>query len=82
MRVDDAVRTDDDIALSLSLPVLAGDRLVGRLEPRFDRRERVLRVVGAWGDTSRADGPLASLARFLGARDVEWADGLAPSREV
>ena len=30
------------------LPVLYGDRLVGRIEPRLDRRARTLRVVGLW----------------------------------
>jgi uncharacterized protein YcaQ len=47
------------------LPVLAGDRLVGRVEPRFDRTTRTLEVLGAWGDTSRLDEPLAALERFL-----------------
>ena len=50
------------------LPILVGDRLVGRIEPRFDRRTRTLEVLGAWGDTSRADEALASLATFLGAQ--------------
>jgi uncharacterized protein YcaQ len=49
------------------LPILVGDRLVGRVEPRFDRRKRTLEVVGAWGDTSRLDEALAELAAFLGA---------------
>ena len=49
------------------LPILVGDRLVGRIEPRFDRKTRTLEVLGAWGDTSRADEALASLATFLGA---------------
>jgi uncharacterized protein len=49
------------------LPVLVGDRLVGRIEPRFDRRARTLEVVGAWGDTSQVDEALDSLAEFLGA---------------
>jgi uncharacterized protein len=49
------------------LPILVGDRLVGRIEPRFDRKTRTLEVLGAWGDTSRADEALASLASFLGA---------------
>jgi uncharacterized protein len=49
------------------LPVLVGDRLVGRIEPRFDRRTGELEVLGAWGDTSRADEALASLAAWLGA---------------
>ena len=52
------------------LPVLAGDRLVGRIEPRFDRRTRTLEVLGVWGDTSRADEALASLASFLGAEEI------------
>jgi uncharacterized protein YcaQ len=49
------------------LPILAGDRLVGRIEPRFDRKTRTLEVLGAWGDTSRTDEALGSLATFLGA---------------
>ena len=49
------------------LPILVGDRLVGRVEPRFDRKKRTLDVVGAWGDTSRLAEALASLAEFLGA---------------
>jgi uncharacterized protein YcaQ len=49
------------------LPVLVGDRLVGRVEPRFDRKTGTLSVLGAWGDTSRLDEALADLAEFLGA---------------
>jgi uncharacterized protein len=52
------------------LPILVGDRLVGRVEPRFDRKTRVLSVLGAWGDTSRLDEALGELARFLGAEKV------------
>jgi uncharacterized protein len=47
------------------LPLLVGDRLPGRAEPRFDRKARKLEVLGAWGDTSRLDEALASLAKFL-----------------
>jgi uncharacterized protein len=49
------------------LPILVGDRLVGRVEPRFDRKAGTLDVLGAWGDTSRLDEALAGLADFLGA---------------
>jgi uncharacterized protein len=49
------------------LPILVGDRLVGRVEPRFDRKTRTLRVLGAWGDTSRLEEALDDLATFLGA---------------
>ncbi len=41
------------------LPILVGDQLV------------TLEVLGAWGDTSRADKALASLADWLGAEQVE-----------
>ena len=49
------------------LPLLVGDRIVGRVEPRLDRRTGELEVLGAWGDTSRLDEALGSLAEFLGA---------------
>jgi uncharacterized protein YcaQ len=60
------------------LPVLVGDRLVGRIEPRFDRKTKTLEVLGAWGDKSRLDEGLASLAQFLGAERIQ-ASGLAAS---
>jgi uncharacterized protein YcaQ len=53
------------------LPLLVGDRLVGRAEPRFDRKTKTLDVLGAWGDTSRLEEALTSLATFLGAQRVE-----------
>jgi uncharacterized protein YcaQ len=52
------------------LPILVGDRLVGRVEPRFDRKTRTLEILGAWGDTSRLDEALADLAAWLGATRV------------
>ena len=56
------------------LPLLVGDRLVGRAEPVVDRGRDSLRLRGAWGDTSRLDEALSSLAAFLG---VELAARLA-----
>jgi uncharacterized protein len=53
------------------LPLLVGDELVGRAEPFFDRKARTLRVLGAWGDTSRLDEPITDLAAWLGAERVE-----------
>lgn len=53
------------------LPLLVGNELVGRAEPRFDRKTRTLELLGAWGDTSRLDEALASLGTFLGAERVE-----------
>ena len=57
------------------LPILHGDRLVGRIEPVFDRKEKVLRVKGVWWQPGQKpvdlDEPLASLAAFLGAERIE-----------
>jgi uncharacterized protein YcaQ len=50
------------------LPLLVGDRLVGRAEPRFDRKTGKLELLGAWGDTSRLEEAMVSLAAFLGAK--------------
>ena len=49
------------------LPILAGDRIVGRIEPRFDRKTRELEVLATWGDASRADEALARLHAWLSA---------------
>jgi uncharacterized protein YcaQ len=55
------------------LPVLVGDRIVGRIEPKLDRRARTLEVLGAWGETARMSEALESLAKFLGAeRKGTW----------
>ncbi len=53
------------------LPVLQEDRIVGRVEPRFDRKTGELEVLGAWGDTSRLDEALAELGTFLGAATIK-----------
>lgn len=49
------------------LPLLVGDRLVGRAEPRLDRKTNTLELLGAWGDTSRLDEAIRDLAEWLGA---------------
>jgi uncharacterized protein YcaQ len=49
------------------LPLLAGDEVVGRAEPRFDRKTGTLELLGAWGDTSRLDEALEPLGAWLGA---------------
>jgi uncharacterized protein YcaQ len=52
------------------LPLVVGDDVVGRAEPRFDRKTGALELLGAWGDTSRLDEALADLAAWLGAASI------------
>jgi uncharacterized protein len=57
------------------LPILRGDRLVGRIEPVFDRKTGVLRVNSVhWEPDVKPvslDRPLRALARFVGAGSIE-----------
>jgi uncharacterized protein YcaQ len=62
------------------LPILHGDRLVGRIDPMYDRRTRVLRLnaVHAEPEATAAAGPdiaaaIRELAGWLGAEAVETA---------
>ena len=63
------------------LPILFGDRLVGRIEPRVDRRHGVLRVLDAWwesgfdpiaeaGFIDALVDALEALASFVGATRI------------
>ena len=47
------------------LPLLVGDQVVGRAEPRFDRKTGELELLGAWGDTSRLDEAMSELGAWL-----------------
>ncbi len=71
------------------LPILHGDRLIGRIDPRYDRKMRTLHVghVYAEPDADRAApkttakairAAIDSLAGFLGAADVQVSP--SPSR--
>ena len=59
------------------LPILHGDRLIGRLDPRYDRAERRLHIQGVWSepDAPAEAGPavaatVADLAAWRGAGEV------------
>lgn len=73
------------------LPILYGDRLVGRIEPRIDRVERTVRILGLWwepGVDPRTDdrlvmamrGALAAYLRFAGARRLDWQTSASDRR--
>jgi hypothetical protein len=64
------------------LPILFGDRFVGRIEPRFDRKSGMLKVLGVWWEKGFAPrrergfmaafrSALADYQRFVGARQVQ-----------
>jgi uncharacterized protein YcaQ len=61
------------------LPILHRDRLVGRVDPAFDRTTRQLRVNGVWaepGAPAAAGRPvsaaIAELGSWLGAREISF----------
>lgn len=75
------------------LPVLFRDRLVGRIEPRIDRRKGTVQVIGLWWEEGfaprRAEGfveamrgALSDYLRFAGARRLEWAPQLGAARRL
>jgi uncharacterized protein YcaQ len=69
------------------LPIVLRDRFVGRIEPRIDRAEGLVRVLGLWWEEgfrpNRAEGfvdamreALRAYLRFAGADRLEWAPHL------
>jgi uncharacterized protein len=67
------------------LPILHGDRLVGRVDPAFDRKRRILRLntiyaePGAPAAGRAIRGAVEELAGFLGAEAIEYPKDV-PSR--
>lgn len=73
------------------LPLLWGDRLVGRIEPRFDRDAGVVRVRGIWWEDGFAPRhepgfveamrvALADYAAFGRVKRIEWATNTSERR--
>src|SRR5439155_26637622 len=56
------------------LPILRGDRLVGRIEPVFDRKSRKLDVKGVWWEPGEKEldltEPLAELEAWLASSSI------------
>ncbi len=63
------------------LSILHGDRLIGRIDPNFDRKTKTLRIQNVYAE---ADAPpeaaadirasIASLAQFVGANQIEYGE--------
>jgi hypothetical protein len=65
------------------LPMLFGDRLIGRIEPRLDRKAKVLNILGIWFEDGLAplDDPrfvgalreaIEAYRSFVGADKIAW----------
>jgi uncharacterized protein YcaQ len=62
------------------LPILRSDRLIGRIEPAFDRKAGVLRVHGVFAEPEATAGAgpgiagtVTRLAKWLGAEEIEYS---------
>ena len=75
------------------LPVLFRDRFVGRIEPRIDRAEQRVEVVGLWWEDGfepkRVEGfvdamraALEAYIAFAGATRLEWPSHLAAAKRL
>ena len=75
------------------LPILFRDRFVGRIEPRIEREDGRVQVIGFWWEDGfaprRADGfvdamreALRAYLRFAGASRLEWAPHLTAEKRL
>jgi uncharacterized protein YcaQ len=75
------------------LPILFGDRLVGRIEPKIDRAERRVHVLGLWWEDRFAPqrverfvdamrAALRAYLKFAGATGLEWAPHLGREKKL
>jgi uncharacterized protein YcaQ len=67
------------------LPILRGDRLIGRIEPTYDRRARLLQVRGVFAEPGAPKGAgvgiaraARRLARWLGAEEISYSRRVPP----
>jgi uncharacterized protein len=75
------------------LPILFRDRFVGRIEPRIDRDERIVQILGLWWEAGfrpqQAEGfvdamraALRAYLAFAGATHVEWPPRLGKEKRL
>lgn len=69
------------------LPILHGDRLIGRLDPKFDRKKKTLAINAVYAEDNAPDDAatvnairesIHSLAQFVGAKDIVFAHDVPP----
>jgi uncharacterized protein YcaQ len=69
------------------LPILSGDRLIGRIDPKMDRKTKTLHVYAVHHEPGGTDsmevardiaGAVEQLGRFLGAKQIRYGDAIPP----
>ncbi len=67
------------------LPILSGDRLIGRIDPKMDRKTKTLHVYAVHREPNGTDseevayeiaGAVEQLGRFLGAKQIRYGDSI------
>jgi uncharacterized protein YcaQ len=67
------------------MPILFGDQLVGRIDPKMDRREKTLHVNAVYRDDGGPDSletargiaaAVRQLGHFLGAKQIRYGDNM------
>jgi uncharacterized protein YcaQ len=65
------------------LPILHGDKLIGRIDPKMDRKTGTLHVFNVYAEENAPDDPavaqaigqnIVDLAQFLEAKQIEWGN--------
>jgi len=69
------------------MPILHGDQLIGRLDPKMDRKRRRLTIQAVYAEpeapttdavTEAIAGAVEALGQFLGAREIVYSGQIPP----
>lgn len=69
------------------MPILHGERLIGRVDPKIDRKKKILHIYAVHAEDGAPDslevgqaiaGAVRQLGRFLGAEEIRYADTVPP----
>jgi uncharacterized protein YcaQ len=73
------------------MPILHGEELIGRIDPKLDRKTKTLHVYAAFAEPNAPLSPavgaeiaraIAELAQFLGAKKIDYGDKLPGEWEL